>query len=139
MRIEIHRILDYFDKRPEVSALFLFGSFDTPDERPDSDIDLAVLIKPRHAGEDDLQNLIAEYYNVSPGFSLRTVDIVVLGTAPTSLKFQILKEGRVILDRNPDLRKEFTARSLQEYYDYKPIEDICFYGLSDRLRRAVHG
>ena len=137
MREEIERILSYFTNRPEVVALYLFGSFDTMFERADSDIDIALLISKENKKEFEI--LKSEYYNASPGFSLRTVDIVILNTAPTYLKHRILKTGRIMLDRNPSQRKEFTAMVLQEYFDYKPIEDLCFRKLKSRFSRIVHG
>lgn len=44
MRAEIERILSYFSNRSEITALYIFGSFDTPFERADSDIDIAILV-----------------------------------------------------------------------------------------------
>ena len=138
MRVDVNRILDYFSHRREVVALFLFGTFDTPQEREDSDIDIAVLI-----ASDTIkvarEILKAEYYKASPGFSLRTVDIVILNTAPSFLKHRVLKTGRLLLDRDPDFRKEFTARAIQEYFDYKPIEETYFKRMKERLRKVVHG
>lgn len=138
MRKEIQRILEYFEKRREVVALFLFGTFDTIKERPDSDIDLAVLIDPQKAEDNNYEMLKAEYYNTSPDFSLRNIDIVILNTAPTPLKYEIFKTGRILLDRNPDLRRLFTALTLQEYFDYKIVEDTYFNALKKRLR-AIYG
>ncbi len=136
MRAETERVISYFNHRPEVMALYLFGSFDTPFERADSDIDVAVLVSKK--SKKKLEVLKTEYYDASPGFSMRTVDIVILNTAPTYLKHRILKTGRILLDRNPQRRKEFTAMVLQEYFDYKPIEDLYFSRLKTRYSRA-HG
>lgn len=138
MRKEIRRILDYFEKHGEVATLFLFGTFDTIREEPGSDIDLAVLIDQHWIKDSSYEMLKAKYYNTSPDFSLRDVDIVILNTASTSLKYEILKTGRILLDRNPDSRRLFTAMTLQEYFDYKIIEDIYFNALKKRLR-AVYG
>lgn len=137
MRAEIERILRYFSERPEVTALYVFGSFDTSFERADSDIDIAILVSKE--SKKELEVLKSEYYNASPGFSMRTADIVVLNAAPTYLKHRILKTGRILIDKNPSLRKEFTAIVLQEYFDYKPIEDLCFRKLKSRFSRAAHG
>lgn len=137
MRVEIERVLSYFASRHEVASLYLFGSFDTPFERVDSDIDIAVLVS--NENKRKLEVLKSEYYNASPGFSMRAIDIVILNTAPTYLKHRILKTGRILLDRNPPIRKEFTAMAVQEYFDYKPIEDLCFHKLKSRFSRATHG
>jgi len=137
MRAETERVISYFNHRPEVIALYLFGSFDTPFERADSDIDVAVLVSRK--SKKELEVVKTEYYNASPGFSMRTVDIVILNTAPTYLKHRILKTGRILLDRYPQRRKEFTAMVVQEYFDYKPIEELCFNRLKARFAKAAHG
>ncbi|MBI3592558.1 MAG: nucleotidyltransferase domain-containing protein [Nitrospirae bacterium] len=137
MRQEIKRIMDYFSRRPEVVALYIFGSFDTKAERADSDIDVAVMVSPER--RDDFEALKGEYYEASPGFSLKTVDIVILNTAPTYLKHRILKTGRILLDRDPQARKRFLAVALQEYFDYKFIEDICIGKMKERFAKVAHG
>ncbi|MCL5981597.1 MAG: nucleotidyltransferase domain-containing protein [Firmicutes bacterium] len=138
MKKEIQNILAYFGKRKEVVTLFLFGTFATPKEKRHSDIDLAVLLDPGELKGQNSEVFKAEYYNASPSFSLRSLDIVVLNTAPASLKYEILKTGSILMDRNPDVRRYFTALTLQEYFDYKFIEEICFAALKKRLREA-HG
>jgi predicted nucleotidyltransferase len=135
MRKEIHRILEYFEKRTEVATLFIFGTFDTANERGHSDIDLAVLLYSGELKDQNYELFKDEYYKASPDFSLRSVDIVILNTAPATLKYEILKTGAVLMDKNPDLRKFFTAITLQEYYDYKFIEEIYFNAVKRRLRK----
>jgi predicted nucleotidyltransferase len=137
MRAEIERIADYFEKRPEVVALYLFGSFDTPFEKTDSDIDIAVLVAKENLTETEI--LKTEFYNASHSFSRRSVDIVILNSAPTYLKHRILRTGRILLDKYPSRRKEFTAAVVQEYFDYQPIEKIYFSKLKSRFGGATHG
>lgn len=93
MRIELQNIMDYFSQRPEVRTFFIFGTFDMPFEREDSDIDLAVLVNPA-VTKDDLESLKNEYYAASTGFSPKCIDIVILNSAPVSLKHRILKHRR---------------------------------------------
>lgn len=138
MRAELERILDYFSRREEVMAVYIFGSFDTPLERPDSDIDIGVLVTAVDTGRD-WEQLKSGYYAASPGFSMRPVDIVVLNTAATFLKYHVLKTGRILLDSDPLARKRFTAQVLVELFDYQPIEDIYFNGVKRRLREAISG
>ncbi len=119
-------------------TLFIFGTFDTPFERKDSDIDIAVLINPTIT-KDALESLKNEYYVASTGFSLKCVDIVILNSAPATIKHRILKTGRLIIDRDSEYRKDFTARAIQEYWDYRFIEDIYFDKMGKRLRKAAGG
>lgn len=138
MKAELERILEYFSRREEVIAVFIFGSFDTPRERPDSDIDIGVLVMPDDSGRN-WEQLKGEYYAASPGFSLRPVDIVILNVAPSLLKWQVLKTGRIVLDKDPLARKRFAARAVLEYFDYQHIEDIYFKGVKKRMREVSHG
>ncbi len=138
MRKELQRIMDYFSLRLEVMTLFIFGTFDTPFEREDSDIDIAVLVNPVIT-KDVLESLKNEYYAASTGFSLKCIDIVILNSAPVPLKHRILKTGRIIIDRDTEYRKHITASAIQEYLDYSFIEDVYFDEMGKRLRRAAGG
>ena len=130
--------MDYFSQRPEMRSLFIFGTFDTPFEREDSDIDIAVLVNPAITKEA-LESLKNEYYATSTGFSLKCIDIVILNSAPVPLKHRILKTGRLIIDRDPEYSKHFTASAIQEYFDYRFIEDVYFDEMGKRLRRDAGG
>ena len=139
MRDDIKRITDYFKGRDEVSALYIFGSASNNKETSESDIDIAVLINDRKKGRKTYESLKKTYSSVSPGFSLRPIDIVVLNTAPPFLKHRIIKTGKVLFDRNRRLRVRFAANAIIEYFDYKPIEDICLKAVAGRFRRARVG
>lgn len=119
-------------------TLIIFGSFDSPFEREDSDIDIAVLINPA-ISKEVLAALKNEYYAASTGFSLKCIDIVILNSAPTSIKHRILKTGRLIFDRDSQYRRHFTASTIQEYLDYSFIEDVYFKEMRKRLRKAACG
>lgn len=139
MQDDIKRITTYFKCRDEVSALYIFGSAANGKETAESDIDIAVLITDRKKDEKTYETLKKTYYAASPRFSLRTIDIVVLNTAPTFLKHRIIKTGTVLFDRNRRLRARFVADSIIEYLDYKPIEDICLKAVAGRFKRARFG
>jgi predicted nucleotidyltransferase len=136
---DLTRIKRYFRERAEVSALYLFGSFSRDKVNAESDIDIAVLIDESKLERKNFETLKNLYYAASPTFSLRTVDIVILNTAPTFLKYQVLKTGKVLFDRKRKLRVHFTERAIIEYLDFKPLQDICLNGVSKRIRRANNG
>jgi len=138
MRKELENIIEYFEKREEVVALFLFGSFDTPIEKLESDIDIAVLISPKEAERDVLEKYRNEYYSASPYFSLKPVDIVLLNKASVPLKFEILKTARVLFEKEPSFKHSFVLSTIQEYFEYKHLENIYFNAVKRRLREK-HG
>lgn len=133
------KIIDFFKKRSEVSALYLFGSAAHGMQKHDSDIDVAVLIDDSKRGAIGYETLRREYYDASPYLSLRVVDIIILNTAPTYLKHRILKTGTLLFDRNKKLRVRFTTRAMLEYFEYKSIEDICLGAVAGRFRRTAVG
>lgn len=136
---DIKRIVKYFRGREEVSALFVFGSIAKERQMPESDIDIAVLVDERKLGGRSFEKLKRQYYAASPYFSMRAVDIVVLNTAGTFLKYQILKNGHVLFDRNRRLRVRFAARALTEYLDFKYNMDIMLKGVTRRLKEGTFG
>jgi len=136
---DVARITQYFRDRAEVSALYLFGSFSRDRANAESDIDIAVLIDTSHLKRKSFESIKKQYYTASPSFSLRPVDIVILNTAPTFLKYQVLKTGKLLFDRKRKLRTKFTEEAIIEYLDFKPVQDIYLDAVSRRVRRTSNG
>ncbi len=136
---DIKRIIRYFKSRDEVSALYLFGSAAMGRAIKDSDIDVAVLINENRLKRKSFDHLNNDYYNASPSFSLRPVDIVILNTASPYLKHRVLKTGEILFDRNRKLRVNFTAKAIVEYIDFRPIEEIFNRAVANRVRRQAVG
>lgn len=136
---DIRHIIDYFKGRDEVSALYIFGSAANNKEKDESDIDIAVLINDIRKGRRTYDSLRKVYFAASPKLSIRPLDIVMLNTASLFLKHRIIKTGKVLFDRNRKLRVKFTANTIIEYLDYKPIEDICLKAVTNRFRRLTVG
>ncbi len=133
---DIRRIVDYFQGRDEVSALYIFGSAARGRVTGESDIDIALLIDDRRKGRKSYESLKKSYYAASPAFSLRPVDIVIMNTAPPFLRHRVIKTGKVLFDRDRELRVRFTTDAIIAYLDYKPIEDIYLKAVADRFRRS---
>lgn len=110
--------------REENKVLFcyLFGSFAYGNITSKSDIDIAVYLRPEIRADffDIRLNLIAKLTHALG----REVDVLVLNTAPSFLRYVVLKEGLLLLDRDLKHRIEFELKSINEYFDYKPILDI---------------
>ena len=79
---------------PTTQAIYLFGSFGTPGERPDSDIDIAVVLpfdlaKTAGAGLHELSIDLM----IQTG---RAIDLVNLRAVDTILQFAVISTGRRI-------------------------------------------
>jgi predicted nucleotidyltransferase len=105
--------------RPDVVAAYLFGSRARGTARADSDVDVAVLVRGEPAatldglGMDLLVDLERD---------LRLpVDLVVLNRAPPDLVHRVLRDGRLVLERDRSARIQFEVQARNQYFDMQPI------------------
>ena len=103
----------------EAAAVYLFGSVARGDDRPGSDIDLGILYQRDPPAtldglplqlEGDIERLLG-----------RATQVVTLNTAPADLRARVLRDGVLLLDRDPALRIRFEVRTRNEWFDLQPI------------------
>jgi hypothetical protein len=102
-----------------VVCAYLFGSVARGEARPQSDIDVAVLFEkppaPRlDAGPLDLEGALERALG-------RRVQVVVLNGSPADLVHRVLRDGRVVLDRDRAARIRFEVAKRNEYFDLEPL------------------
>lgn len=110
----IEAISSYLDFECEdIVVAYLFGSFVT--EKSFSDIDVGVLNRMDVArpleSELELENELEKIAKFQ-------VDVRILNSAPLSFCQNVIRYGRVILDRDPTLRSDFEGKILKEYFDF---------------------
>ena len=66
----------------------------------------------------------------------RPVDLVLLEEAPPGLAYRIFRDGRPLVQRDPEAMSTRKARAILEYLDFQPIEELCARGA---LAAAAHG
>lgn len=126
---------DIAARYPEVLALYLFGSQARGDFRADSDVDLAILLKPQ-TSRDRAWSLRLELADrMAQVLGEKQCDLVVLGD-DLDLSFRVLQEGQRLYQRDPDevCYREATIASL--YYDYKPFLDSYLQKVAERFRKV---
>jgi predicted nucleotidyltransferase len=104
---------------PAVIAAYMFGSIARGTAGPRSDVDLAMLLSapPPPTLEGRLFDYEAELER-----TLRApVQIVVLNHAPPDLIHRVLRDGRLLLDRDASARIQFEVKSRNEYFDLLPF------------------
>ena len=101
---------------PELAAAAIFGSHARGTARPDSDLDLAVLV--REGTEVDrrrLQSRLAsELAHLGAG---GRVDVVFLDEAGVLLRQRVLQQGRLLLCRDEDAWTRLRVATLREFED----------------------
>jgi hypothetical protein len=101
-----------------LAAAWLFGSAARGEARPGSDVDVAVLL--RDDPEPTLAGLRADLADSLTEALGRPVDLVVLNGAPVDLVHRVLRDGVLLLDRDPSRRIAFEVRSRNAYFDLLP-------------------
>jgi predicted nucleotidyltransferase len=112
-------IADVLSAHPEVAAAYVFGSVVAGTARPESDVDIAVLFAtpPPHT-LDSARFALAGELEAALG---APVDLVVLNDAPVDLSIRVLRQGRLVVDRNPSARIGFEVRTRNEAFDLEPV------------------
>jgi predicted nucleotidyltransferase len=104
-----------------IIAVYLFGSFARGHEHRNSDVDLGVLYAASPGGRLEEQPFLLE---AELGALLkRPVQCVVMNLAPADLVHRILRDQRLLFDRDPGLRIRFEVASRNRYFDLKPLLD----------------
>ena len=99
--------------RKDITAAYLFGSFITLEVFSDIDLAFLTLSQPERplALEFDLETELEKICNYS-------VDVRILNAAPLSFCQNVIREGRVIVDREPNVRSDFEGKILKLYFDF---------------------
>jgi predicted nucleotidyltransferase len=110
----------FFAANPgDAVAVYLYGSVARGTAREGSDVDVGMLLEkdpPRTLQglkldvEADLESLLGV-----------PVQLVVLNRAPPDLIHRVLRDGKLVLDRDRSQRIRFEVKARNEYFDLLPI------------------
>ena len=101
----------------EVEAIYLFGSYAKGNAKPTSDIDICVLTGreiPKQVKEEILSN------------SSRGIDISIFWDLPPTIRFRVLKEGKLLYKKDEIGLQRIKVDTLKSYLDIQPrIKKYC--------------
>lgn len=100
---------------PHVQAAYVYGSTARGEARPDSDLDLALLLAPGARVPDRL-GLMARLSRLVQ----RDVSVVSLRHAGLDLIIEVLRDGRLLFTRNEMLTLAWEAERMTDYADFNP-------------------
>jgi predicted nucleotidyltransferase len=98
---------------------YIFGGLSSGEQRPLSDIDIAVYLS---SCIDKAEVKLEIIGGLSDVLKTDEIDLVILNDAPISLVGRILKKKRLIADKQPFLRHRFESLALREFFDFSRNE-----------------
>lgn len=134
----LEKIKVYFTKKPEVVAVYLYGSYARGDARDDSDIDLGILLAPglEVKGFDIPQVVFAQ--DLTKHIK-KKVEVQDLGVCRVDFTHRVISEGQLIYSSNETKRIGFEEAVLRNYFFLKPLFDEYYSALSKIAKKGELG
>jgi len=111
---DLQKTVSFLDRRFGLETLWLFGSEARGASRPGSDLDFAAFFRRRPSALE-----VLDAREDLKGALHREVDLVDLDQASPILGMQVLRYGRLLVDRDAPRRYAFFSRTISMYEDVK--------------------
>jgi len=115
----IPKVEIYLKSRKDIQFAYLFGSFAKDRVTLLSDIDIAVYL----IGDDLSGKRMEILGDLIDILKTDKVDLVILNTAPLTLRMKILQNKRLLADNAPFVRHTYESMTIRTYFDYSKIEN----------------
>jgi predicted nucleotidyltransferase len=126
----------FLESRPEAQAAYIFGSVITGRSRPDSDVDIAVLVSDRVMRGDAFRYRLDLMTSLMRILRRDDVDLILLNQAPALLAHRVLKKGKLIFERSASARVAFQVRTVNRYFDTLPMRNLYLNYLKKHAREG---
>jgi len=120
----------YLKSRSDIVFAYLFGGLAKKKPMPLSDVDIAVYLSEC---EDYVEQKLEILGKLVILLETDEIDLVILNTAPLTLRMKILENKKVIVDNDPFLRYSYESLTMRKYFDFS-IKEM---GILER--RFLHG
>lgn len=126
-----------------VRLIYLFGSQATGAARPDSDVDLAVVVDDRLAPDlprrEGCLEEVGEHAARQLGRAREDIGVQDMDHIPVGSRAAILEKGKLLFEAEPGLHTSFFTRTLGEVFDLQPMEEFFQGVIRRRLREGTFG
>lgn len=116
-----------------VSTVYLFGSRARSQEGPLSDYDFGILLNEKISSKKYFDAKLALIELFSKKFRTDHLDIVILNECNTLLAMNIIKEGKILHEKDRQYTVAFENYTMLTYYDRLPYEERYAKTLLKRL------
>ena len=122
--------LEYLESHPKVLFSYIFGSLAKGRQLPLSDVDIAVYLAETFDVTDDKLEILGKLIGI---LQTDEIDLVVLNTAGLPLIMNVLRNKKIIVDKDPFARHIFESLVMRKYFDFSIKES------AQLKRRYLHG
>jgi uncharacterized protein len=126
----IPKVASYLNSNTHIIFAYLFGSLAKGKYQPLSDVDIAVYLKQ---GVNVIEDKLAILEKIIDILQTDEVDLVILNAANLPLVNNILKNKKIIVDKEPFARHIFESLAMRKYFDFSVKEAAILQ------RRYMHG
>lgn len=135
MCMNLEQLKSLVQSHEQINAAYLFGTAATGKLRPNSDIDVALLLAEPYTHEE-LETIHTKVLSDIEAAFHREADVKILNTLEhLPLIQEIIARGIVLCDRNPEVRKAFVVKKNLEYIDFRPNYERMLNAYRERLRQ----
>jgi predicted nucleotidyltransferase len=133
-RNDIRALRDVFQRYPSIQAVYVFGSMGSGKMHPESDLDLAIVSRSRALKKKKLQLL-----TVLASIGFCDVDLVFLDTKDIVLKYEVVRQNRLIYAVEDFDRGSMYSKIIRQYLDFAPYLEIQRKAYKRRIERGSTG
>ena len=113
----ITEIASYLDRaHKDITVAYVFGSFITAESF--SDIDIGVISNKEVERPLSFELLLESQIEKLTKYK---TDVRLLNRAPLSFCQNVIRNGRVVFETDPNFRAGFEGKILKEYFDFSPF------------------
>jgi predicted nucleotidyltransferase len=129
-------LIPYLHSKPDIQACYLFGSVVSGRARPDSDVDIAVLVSETVMRRDPFKYRLRLMSDLMKLLNRDDVDLILLNQAPPLLAHRVLSRGALIFERSASARVAFQVRTVNRYLDTQPMRNLYLAYLRKHAREG---
>ena len=134
----VERMRPILGRYPQIAAAWLFGSAARGELRPDSDVDVGILLQDPKATATDQYELLGDLVaRLEVVVAPRTVDVVLLEHQGPVFAHEALVDGWLIIEHDRPRRVDFEATTVMRGCDFRPTWELATTGQAAGLRKRL--
>lgn len=113
---EVQEVIAVAMEDNRLLAVMLFGSRARGEVKAASDVDLCLILDPKHDDADAAASVKLDYLKNTPD----CFDIQIYQSLPIYIRKRVLAEGQVLCCRDEDALYDLAFRTIREFEDFRP-------------------